>query len=346
MPILGNLLFRVKSGNLTITGTDMDLQVSTTIPVQDSDDLEFTLPGNTLCKIVGKLPTEEIEFQFDPEKTMVTVVSGKSRFRIMGLKSEEFPCDLFSYEDAQVIEMSQLGLRTCIRDTQYAIGTDDSKYILKGLLMEQGIGNINFVATDGRRLARSVGVCPSDPFEEFPSTIIPAKTVHELSALLANGSDEPVFITISPKAIRFSLGTGDVVVDSKVIEGNYPNYRQILPGEPVSTVTMLAGDLVDMVQRVRTIGTTQSIILDFTRNKMECSANDNNVGTAVDSMDVAYTGDDMAITVDPSFLMDTLRTIPSGENVEMMIIDELSALSFRVQDNNAYHFIMPMLVMR
>jgi DNA polymerase-3 subunit beta len=235
--------------------------------------------------------------------------------------------------------MKQAELKDGLRKTSYAISSDEARYVLNGILFSLTENKLTLVATDGRRLAL---------FEselEFPKSnerdfILPTKAVTELQRLL--GEEGDVVISSSSNLVSFQLNGSQLV--SKLVEGNYPNYRQVIPGEAKERIPLEREALLNCVRRVSLLSSdkTSSLRLSFTKNNLDITATTPEVGEAKESMSVNYRGRDIAIAFNPEFLMDPLRSLPNDE-VYLELIDEMSPGVLKIQTPFLY-VIMPMRV--
>src|SRR5438128_3051441 len=222
LPILSNVLLQANGSEVHLTTTDLDVGVRGSCEAQVEKVGATKLPARRLFNIVRELPSSEIQIDVDG-KNAASIRSGQSFFKILGLPEEEFQ-QLPKYEYAQVVTIRQKDLRDGLRRTSYAISTDETRYVLNGILFSFKDNKLTLVATDGRRLAMA------EIELEFPRShetdlIIPTKAVTELQRLLTD--DGEVKLSMSNGQIAFDLNTTLLV--SKLIEGNYPNYRQVIP---------------------------------------------------------------------------------------------------------------------
>jgi DNA polymerase-3 subunit beta len=254
------------------------------------------------------------------------------------LPEEEFP-PLPKFENAKVVTMRQKDLRDGLRKTAYAISTDETRYVLNGVLFSFKENKLTLVATDGRRLAML------DIELEFPRSheadiIVPTKAVTELQRLLADDGD--VKISVSTGQIAFDLN--NTLLVSKLIEGNYPNYKQVIPSEAKERVTLERETFLNSLRRVSLLASdkSNSIKLNFSKNNIEITANTPEVGEARESLPVVYKGRDFSIAFNPEFLMAPLRNLAEDE-IFFDLIDEMSPGVLKIQTPFLY-VLMPMRV--
>ncbi|MDB6148559.1 MAG: dnaN [Chthoniobacter sp.] len=337
LPILSNVLLRAEAGQVRLTTTDLDVGVSGTIDAQIEKPGGTTLPARRLASIVRELPAAEVQVEVD-SKNSATLRCGQSFFKILGLPEEEFP-PLPKFDDAKSFSLPQQILRDALKKTSYAISTDETRYVLNGILFSFKENKLTMVATDGRRLGL-VDLEVEFPRSQEADIIVPTKCVTELGRLL--GDEGEVKMSVGENQVAFEVG-GTLLV-SKLIEGNYPNYRQVIPGEAKERITLERELFLNAVHRVSLLSSekSNSVKLIFTKNNIEIAANTPDVGEARESLAVAYKGRDFSIAFNPEFLMAPLRNLPNDE-VFLDLIDEMSPGVIKIQSPFLY-VLMPMRI--
>lgn len=337
LPILSNVLLVAKDGRLQFTTTDLDVGITGSVEAQIDKEGATTLPAKRLVSIVRELPASEVEVSVD-SKNHASIRCGPSFFKIIGLSDSEFP-PLPDFANAKEFKIPQNVMRDGLRKTSYSISTDETRYVLNGIFTSFRDGKMTLVATDGRRLAMV------DADLEFPAShetdvIIPSKAVQELQRLLGDSGD--VIVKLSDSQISFTIG--DSLLCSKLIEGNYPNYRQVIPGDSNERVVIGREALLETVRRVSLLSSdkSNSVKLVFSENRIEVTANSPDVGEAQESMDVIYQGPPMQIAFNPEFLQAPLRNLDT-DDVYLDLIDEMSPGVLRIEGTFLY-VLMPMRV--
>lgn len=333
MPILGNVLIEAEGDEISLTTTNLDLGIRCSIKAQVGESGAVTLPVRRLATIVRELPNLDVSVETtDEHQTKVT--SGGSMFRIMGIGKEEFPAlPTFSKDRTFVIDQAQLG--SMLRSVAYAQSSDEARYILNGVYFNFGDGKLSLVATDGRRLAL-VGKELEFPPEQSGNIIIPAKTTGELLRLLDLGKQ--VSISFSERQVAFDLETGDesggmtgrVNLISKIVEGNYPNYQQVIPKETHQRIKLERELLLQCVHRAALVSSDKSntVRLKVSPNLLEITASSPDFGEAHESMAISYDGPEIEVAFNPYFLMDPLKALTKDE-VFFELKDELSPGVFK-----------------
>ncbi|MDB6132435.1 MAG: polymerase beta subunit [Verrucomicrobiales bacterium] len=346
LPVLSNVLIEAESSGLRFTTTDLDIVVSGRIAVTEEPDgpLEImetgsvTLPARRLAAIVRELPASEVTVTVDSENT-AAIRCGNSFFKILGLPAEDFPPPP-KFEDVKEFILTQKTLRDALKKTAYAISTDETRYVLNGIYCQFKENKMTLVATDGRRLAMT------EAEVEFPESneaavIVPTKAVSELQRLLKDDQGQLV-IRIGARQIAFELNQSLLV--SKLIEGNYPNFRQVIPGAANERVTLEREAFLQAAQRVSLLAPdkSNSVKLHFTKDNIEITANSADIGEARESIAVKYNGPNMAIAFNPEYLVAPFRNLDADE-IFLDLIDEVSPGVIKIASPFLY-VLMPMRV--
>ena len=340
LPVLSNVLLRAQASRLDLTATDLDVTISSAVEATVERDGAVTLPAKKLLGIVKELPTPQIELEVD-DKHMCRILSGSAYYKINGLAAEEFP-PTPKFEENRRITLPQDKLKSLLKKTSFAISTDESRFVLNGIFMSLKDHKVTMVATDGRRLAlaeEEVDIPPSSQGE----SIVPSKAINELNRLLGIQNDVEVRFTDNQVAFTLNNEKGlPTIIISKLIDGNYPNFRQVIPTEVKERITLVREELLQALRRaeIMTSEKSNSVKLAFGKNKLEISANTPEVGEARESMAINYKGPDMAIAFNPVYMMDPLRNLDNDE-VYLELIDELSPGVLKINGPFLY-VIMPM----
>ena len=337
LPILSNVLLQTNGSEVRLTTTDLDVGVRGSFEAKIEKEGATTLPARRLFTIIRELPSSEIQFDVDG-KNAASIRSGQSFFKILGLPEEEFP-PLPKFDDSKIVTIRQKDLRDGLRKTSYAISTDETRYVLNGVLFSFKDNKLTLVATDGRRLAM-LDIDLEFPRSHEADIIVPTKAVTELQRLLTD--DGEVRVSVGGSQIAFDLNNSLLV--SKLIEGNYPNYRQVIPGEMKERVTLERETFLNSLRRVSLLASdkSNSIKLNFSKNNIDITANTPEVGEAKESLPVAYKGREFSIAFNPEFLMAPLRNLAEDE-IFLDLIDEMSPGVIKIQSPFLY-VLMPMRI--
>jgi DNA polymerase III subunit beta len=337
LPILSNVLIEAKDSFLRFTTTDLDMGITGSVVANVSVEGSTTLPVKKLFSIVSALPAESVEVAVD-SKNHASIKSGPSFFKIIGLGVDEFP-PLPKFEQANEYIIDQGVLLDALKKTSYAISTDETRYVLNGIFTSFKEGKMTLVATDGRRLAIMENEL-SFPATHERDIIIPTKAVHELQRLLDSKGE--VCLRLTSNQISFEAN-GSVLI-SKLIEGNYPNYRQVIPSLAGNRIEISREAFLQTVKRVSLLSSdkSNSVKLIFNSDSIVVTANSQDVGEAIEEVPVKFDGKKFAIAFNPDFLMAPLKNLQT-EHVYLDLIDEMSPGVIRV-DGSFLYVIMPMRV--
>jgi DNA polymerase III, beta subunit len=340
LPVLSNVLLRAGTDRLEFTATDLDVTVSSGVEAKVKKQGATTVPVKKLFGIVRELTNSDIELEVD-EKNVCSIRSGASFYKINGLSADEFPPIQPPKEDKKVA-MPQDSVRGMMKKTSFAISSDESRYVLNGIYLSLKEHKLTMVATDGRRLAlvdEEVNITDQSQGE----FIVPAKAVNELNRLLADKGE--IEIRYAENQASFTLKDekgSSIIIITKLIEGSYPNYRQVIPAETKERVTLVRDEFLHALRRaeIMTSEKANSVKLSFTKNKLEITANSPEVGEAKESLAVNYKGPDMAIAFNPKYVIDPLNALTDDE-VFLELIDELSPGVLKINGPFLY-VVMPM----
>ena len=337
LPILSNVLLEAVDGELRLTTTDLDVGVSGIVKADVEREGSTTLPARRLVGIIRELPASDISIEVDGKDT-ATIRSGPSFFKIIGLNADEFP-RLPDFHDSREFRVPQKKLKDGLKKTAYAISNDETRYVLNGIFASFRDGKMTLVATDGRRLAMV------EEELEFPQSqeidiIIPTKAVAEIQRLLGDEGDARLYIT--ENQIAFEIN--DAVLVSKLIEGNYPNYRQVIPAKSKERIILNREEMLTTVSRVALLANDKlnSVRMAFGADNIEVLSSAQDVGEARESVAVKYSGPQFSIAFNPEFLMQPLRNLDNDE-VFLDLTDEISPGVLRVAGSFLY-VLMPMRV--
>ena len=344
MPILSNVLIEAESDTISLTTTNLDLGICAKIKANVEEAGAITLPVKRLATIVKELPNNEVKVEAG-QNNQTKIASGGSLFRIMGISQEEFPA-LPEFSDDRSFIIEQSTLISMLKSVSYAESADETRYMLNGVYFnfveaeETGAsGKLSLVATDGRRLAKidhdmEVGEGMSG------SLILPAKTVSELGRLLDKG--ESLKISFNDRRVAFQIQTaddedgfvGDIHLVSKVVEGNYPNYQQVIPKETHQRIKVERELFLQSIHRAALVTTdkSNSVKIQITNNLMEISASSPDFGESHESLAIDYSGPDLQVAFNPGFLMDPLKAL-SKDEIFFELKDEVSPGVFKTLES-------------
>ena len=338
LPILANALINARSGQLTITATDLEVEMKTGATAKCDADIDFTLPARKLIDICRALP-EGAEMSITVEGERATIRSGKSRFALGTLPAQDYPL-IDPTASTLRFSVSERLLKRLIDKTQFAMAQQDVRYYLNGLLLEIAGGKIRSVATDGHRLATYEADCQVDDQVDV-QVIIPRKAVLELGRLLSE-NEEGVEVDISSNHIRINMA--DAIFTSKLIDGKFPDYNRVIPADSDKVILADKEKLRSALQRTSILSNEKyrGIRFQFMPGILGLLAHNPEQEEAQDEMPIDYNGEELVIGFNVGYLLEVLNVIES-ENVKMHLSDSNSSCLIKDDlSSNSRYVIMPM----
>jgi DNA polymerase III subunit beta len=357
IPILSNVLLRAETDGLRLKATDLDIEVTETVPADVPQPGATTVPAHMIYDIVRKLPEgAQVSIEVSDTGTM-QIRSGRSRFTLQTLPEADFP-DLAAGDLPHRFVLSASDLKRLIDKTQFAISTEETRYYLNGIYLhaiESGAGELALraVATDGHRLARIEMTAPPGA-EGMPGVIVPRKAVGEIQKLIEDGGAS-IEIELSPAKIRltFSGETGEggepargVVLTTKLIDGTFPDYQRVIPTGNDKRLTVEREDFAKAVDRVSTISSERgrAVKLTLGDGRLTLTVNNPDSGNAVEELDAEYDAVPLDIGFNARYLLDIAAQL-EGDTATFRLADPGSPTL--IQDGEgapALYVLMPMRV--
>jgi DNA polymerase-3 subunit beta len=346
IPILSNVLLSAKGTSLEMKATDLDLEVTEATAAQVEQGGATTVPAHLLYDIVRKLPDgAEVMLKTDEDGNAMSVISGRSSFRLQCLPQSDFP-ELTAGTFSHSFRVDQAAMKGLIEKTQFAISTEETRYYLNGIYLHTVEANgrlkLRSVATDGHRLARAEIEAPAGS-EGMPGIIIPRKTVSELQKLV----DDPgvtVTIELSETKIRFTVGS--VVLTSKLIDGTFPDYQRVIPTGNDKQLVIDRQSFAAAVDRVSTISSERgrAVKLSIADGQLTLTVNNPDSGSATEELAADYSSEPLEIGFNAKYLLDVAAQL-SGNDAKFLLADAGSpTLIHDTTDEHALYVLMPMRV--
>ena len=336
MPILGHILMSGMSGEITITATDLEVQISSSFKANITEDFSITLPGRKLFDILRSLGNTEVELSTDND--LVILKTDKSKFSLQQLPANEFP--LFdNNESDQSFSIAQSDLSAVFNKTQFAMAQQDVRFYLNGLLLEIKPEKLNVVGTDGHRLAKTNIEIDKKNINE-QSCIVPRKAVQELTRSLSDEKDCKISLVDNQASFAFS----SVTLTTKLIDGTFPDYNRVIPSETETNILLDTKVLKPALQRVSILANEKfkGVRIDIDNNRITISSENPEQEQAVEDLDIDNTDTKLSIGFNVSYLIDAVNACP-GELVALGVNDEnTSALITDPSDPNTKYVVMPM----
>ena len=336
IPALEGVKVRLADSVLTLTGYDLEIGINTSIPVISSDNGEIIVNSRLFSDIVKRMPTEEIEINIS-ENMSVTIIGGVTEYTITALSAAEYPA-IPELDEGDEIKLSQAVLKSLISETVFAVSTNDTKPILKGELFEITNNKLNVVAIDGFRLAVRTESVKIDGDMKF---IVPAKTLQEVSRLLKDEDDLECGIRVTKKQVVFDFS--GYTVFSRLLEGEFHNYKGSIPQNSVTEVVINKRELIDCLERAsllinERIKSPVKCLFDNGSLKVSCSTP---IGKINDENPADIVGPKIEIGFNCKFLLDPLKVIKDDKIKLLMNGGNLPMKITPVEGDEYTYLVLP-----
>jgi DNA polymerase-3 subunit beta len=337
MPVLANVLLSAKDDRLSITGTDLEVELMATSSVSVQNAGDITVPGRKLLEIFKALP-EKTSVTISTEGDRVSLRAGRSRFTLSSLAAAEFPL-VDEINAQQTLTVAQGELRRLIDKTSFSMAQQDVRYYLNGMLLETEGKSLRAVATDGHRLA----LCETELAERASTpqqVIVPRKGVLELQRIL--GTEGNLELAVGTNHVRAQVG--NVRFTSKLIDGRFPEYGRVIPANPAKVLEADRDALRQALQRTAILSNEKyrGIRLMLRPDLLTLQAHNPEQEEAEDQVEVSYSGDELEVGFNVNYLLDALGAIDS-EKVEIGLTDANSSCLIRTPGATAARYVvMPM----
>lgn len=338
LPVLANFLISTRNGRLSITGTDMEVELIASVEAKVDSPGEITVPARKLVDIVRMLP-EGASVQAVLEGDKLTVSSGRGRYTLATLPATEFPAT-DQVETLEVVKIQEDTLKNLLDKTAFAMANQDVRYYLNGLLFDFHDGTLSTVATDGHRLA-VCDLAANLGLAEQRQLIVPRKGVLELSRMLSDG-DSVVELALGKNHIR--LVKGDSVFTSKLIDGRFPEYKAVIPKGTDRHIKLERNAFVHALQRASILSNEKyrGVRLEAAGNSVRIIAHNPQHEEAIEELEAQLNFDQIAIGFNVTYLLDALTAIES-ERVVMELKDpNSSCLITSDPPGQDRHVVMPL----
>ena len=336
LPVLAGVHLALTGDQLTITGSDLDLTISVDLDVAGSEDGVAVLPSKLISDVVRSLRPGSVDISIEDEDARI--VSQPSEFSIRVIPADEFP--ELSTADGDAVTLDASAFRAAIDQVEKAASSDDARPILTGVLMAAEDDGLRLVSTDSYRLSVR-DLAGTSILSEGQKVLVPSRALKELSRVV--GDADEITLRLGERDVGFEVGL--VKVTSRLIEGDFPNYRGLIPSNHPNTLTVNRDALLDAVRRVRLLAQESTPVrLAMSSDGLELVAVTQDVGQAHESVDAAYSGDELTVAFNPEYLIDGIEVAP-GDEVMLETVDELKpALLKSTEDPNFLYLLMPVRV--
>ncbi|WP_120513842.1 DNA polymerase III subunit beta [Photobacterium salinisoli] len=337
LPILGNLLLQVEAGKLSLTATDLEVELVANLALDgDWEPGATTVPARKFLDICRGLP-DSAQLKIELQGDRLLLRSGRSRYSLTTLPASDFP-NIEDWQSDVELHLAQGQLRQLIESTQFSMANQDVRYYLNGMLMETDGKQLRSVATDGHRMA----VCTVETESDMPGKqiILPRKGVMELMRLL-DSPDAEVVLQIGQSNLRAVVN--NFIFTSKLVDGRFPDYRRVLPQNSSKFLQASCEELRQAFSRAAILSNEKfrGVRVNLSNNEMRITANNPEQEEAEEVLDVDFQGDELEIGFNVSYILDVLNTLKCDQVRISMTDATASTLIEDVADSDALYVVMP-----
>lgn len=336
LPVLSGVHLQLIGDRLQLTGSDLDLTISVGMDVAGESDGVTVLPAKLAADIVRAVADGKVEFGVADDEAQIS--AGRSEFSLRVIPADEFP--KIASPSADAVELDASAFKDALRQVIPAASSDDSRPILTGVLMAAEQSGLRLVATDSYRL--SVRDLPgSTVLASEQSVLVPSRSLNELARVLGDSTE--LTLRLGEKDATFDVG--DIQVTTRLIEGDFPNYRGLIPDNHPNMLTVGREALLDAVRRVRLLAQEATPVrLIMKQNALELVAVTQDVGQAHETLDAGYDGDELTVAFNPEYLLNGIE-VTTGDEITLQTVDALKpALVRSVGDDDFVYLLMPVRV--
>lgn len=342
-PVLANFLLETNSNEVIFSSTDYDNAVKTSCVAEIEKEGKITLPAKKILDIVSRMPDKPITFEMDEEKSSVLIKSGNSKFDVVGISASEFP-EIIKEEElnnGNSIKIEVEPFAKAVKKCVYSAASYETRNIISGVFCSIKNEELEMAATDGNRLSKYTDTLSSKEGVDS-SVVIPSKTLLEFLRIIAITEDKLIELIVNENKIIFK--TDKFVLSSRLQEGVYPPYNQLIPQNCSKIAVVNRQELCDALERVAIMvdGRKCTITFNFKDNKLTLNAVTPNEGKSEDVLDIEYSADELDIAFNYKYVLESLKMMEE-ENVRIWLSSSLSATVFLPDGQDNYLcLIMPM----
>jgi DNA polymerase-3 subunit beta len=337
LPVLSGLRIEAGGSRLQVTGSDLDLTIQVDLEVNVDEEGVCVVPARLITDIVRAFEPGAVSFEVDEGDARIS--SGRSQFSVRLLPTEEFV--RVAPLEGEAVTLGASDFAEALRQVVPAASHDDARPILTGVLMAAEAGGLRLVATDSYRLALR-DLPGTTVLHEGQKVLVPSRALSELARLLA-GADQAT-LRFSDDAVGFEVG--DVRMRTRLLEGEFPNYQQLIPSGYPNRAIIDKEPLLEAVRRVKLLARESStpVRLSLKPDGLELTAVTQDLGEAREDIDAKYEGAEMVVAFNPEFLIDGVDAI-AGDEVQLETLDSLKPATVRPTDGSEYlYLLMPVRV--
>jgi DNA polymerase III subunit beta len=308
--LLGGILLEAEEGSVKLSATDMELSIQTTSQAEVEEEGRVVIPARIFNDVVRSLPGGELALAHDRTEGVVRLSARENEYRIRAYAAEDFP-QLPKFDEATAFKMSGEALVETVEKVSRSYSRDETRPVLTGILISFEESRVRMVTTDSYRLSIKETELATT-FDGHKEAIIPARAMQEVSRIYSSSDEEQVEVVLSENQALFRIG--DVLFGTRLIEGNFPEYKRLLPNAFEREISVRREELIDTLRRVNLFAQRQTppvpVSLDFSEGAVEVTVRNGEVGEARERLPAA-SEDDFHISFNPSYLLDGVSAVDS-----------------------------------
>jgi DNA polymerase-3 subunit beta len=336
LPVLSGVRLDVSDGDLTVTGTDLELTIRLSVPVHSDQDGSAVVPARLVADIVKALPAGAVEVSIADEE--MSISAGRSQFSVRPLSLSDYPAQV--EPDAEPVTLTTDAVGSALRQVVRAASTDDARAVLTGVLITSEEDGLKMVATDSYRLAVR-NLPQSAILSPGQKVLVPGRALAELQRILSD--DDELTVRLGAREAVFEAG--GTRLTTRLIEGEYPNYRNLLPSSYPNVLTVGREALLEALRRVKILAQDSTPVrLTLGGNTLQLTAITQDVGNAAEEIDASYDGAEMTVAFNPEYLASGIDAI-DGDEVTLATMDPMKPAVLRGVGHDEYlYLLMPVRV--
>ena len=342
LPILSGILLKAEGNKLTFMATDLDIAIKCSVPVSVIEEGSVVLPAKYLGEMVRRLPDTQIKIETDKDNYSTIVNYGSSEFNLLGSSSEQYPT-MPDIESETKFAIKQDLFRNMIKQVSFATSMDDNRPVFSGVLLEKEGAELRLIATDTHRLSFRRGLTGEEGGEQQVNVIIPGKTLNEVNRIM---SDEEKDLTITLGENQVVFETEDVKIISRLIAGQFPNYKQVIPQGCKTKIKVRTKELLESAERASLLAKEGTNVIRLTINQHEIIINSNSpdIGKIHEQMPALMEGEETQIAFNSKYLIDVLKIVDAEESLLELSGSLSPGIVKPVNGENYIYVILPVRI--
>lgn len=340
MAILQNILIATRDNGIHLTASDLEMSIECVVPCTVEQEGQITIPSKTANEVLNTWPDGTLNLESDLSFS-TRLTAERSEYKLLGRDPDEYPA-LTTQAEGTTLTVSAETLKEMIKQTSFAVASDDTRPILAGELLEYDGVTFRLVATDTHRMAVRSAIIGTNAIDDVVSAVVPARALNELMRIISDYTGE-VAITLSTTQICFTLTESpkQVIMTARLIEGQFPSYQRIIPANCTRKLTMETASLLSKCKRVNIVSRDDMnrVTLSTSGEYLMLEAQSPTSGRAHEEVDMVREGDDITLICNGRYLVDLLNVI-DADGVQVELTEPLRPFVIRPVDDDAFLCVM------